>query len=60
MVQTEECVLLISDTHIGRVTPSYNVDIFKTRIEKLKHNLITVKETINRSYKLPVLKFRDF
>ena len=33
MVQTEECVLLISDTHIGRVTPSYNVDIFKTRIE---------------------------
>jgi predicted phosphodiesterase len=55
VVQTEECVLLISDTHIGRITPSYNVDVFKTRIEKLKHNLIKVKETINRSYKLPVL-----
>jgi len=29
MVDVEECVLLISDVHIGRTTSSYNVDIFR-------------------------------
>ena len=55
MVDVEECVLLISDTHIGRCTRSYNSDIFRARLRNLRDNLFKVKQIINRSYKLPVL-----
>lgn len=55
MPEQEEAVLLISDTHIGRSTPSYNLDVFVYRMEVLKENLIKVKKIINRSYSLPVL-----
>lgn len=55
MPDVEEAVLLISDVHIGRVTPTYNLDVFRYRLETLRENLIKVKRIINRSYKLPVL-----
>lgn len=55
MVETEECVLLISDVHVGRVTKSYNVDVFRARLRNLRDNFLAVKRIINRSYKLPVL-----
>jgi len=51
----EECVLLISDVHVGRVSPTYNIDIFQKRLDYLYHNLLAVKEIINKSYSLPVL-----
>jgi len=55
MVDAEECVLLISDVHIGRTTSSYDANIFRARLRNLRDNLLTVKQVINRSYKLPVL-----
>lgn len=51
----EECVLLISDVHVGRVTQTYNASVFKQRLRTLKGNLLAVKRIINKSYSLPVL-----
>ena len=55
MSNEEECVLLISDTHVGKVTKSYNPNIFRARLRFLRDNLIKVKEIINKSYRLPIL-----
>ena len=55
MVETEECVLLISDVHIGRTTRSYDSNTFRVRLRTLRDNLFKVKQIINRSYRLPVL-----
>ena len=55
MVDAEECVLLISDVHVGRTTQSYNLEEFERRLQNLYHNVLKVKEIINKSYKLPVL-----
>lgn len=38
----ETVVLFLSDTHIGKLTPSYNFDVFGERLEKLQISMMSI------------------
>jgi predicted phosphodiesterase len=51
----QEAVLLISDTHAGKLTPDYNISVFKERIENIVKNALEVILLEKKSYKIDVL-----
>jgi len=46
-------VVVISDTHVGKKTKSYNVDVFRQRMGKLLRSVLDFKNEINKAYKMP-------
>lgn len=51
----QEAVLLISDTHAGKLTPSYNISVFKERLENITKNTLEILLLEKKAYKVDVL-----
>jgi len=53
--EEEEAVLIISDVHVGKVTKSYNIDIFKERLKLVNNRMLRIIELLRNGYKINTL-----
>lgn len=53
MVKEVSSVFLISDTHVGKKTETYNSEVFEKRIKSMFDEFLEFKGTINKSYRMP-------
>ena len=53
--EEEEAVLVLSDVHVGKVTKSYNPEIFKERLKKVNTGMLRIIELLRNGYKVDTL-----
>ena len=53
--RSESVVLLISDQHCGKETPSFNADVLAQRMDTLQRNVLRIVDIIGRSYDFKAL-----
>lgn len=53
--EEEEAVLVLSDVHVGKVTKSYNPEIFKERLKKVNTGMLRIVELLRNGYKINTL-----
>lgn len=53
--EEEEAVLVLSDIHVGKITKSYNPEIFKERLKKVNTGMLRIIELLRNGYKIETL-----
>jgi len=53
--EEEEAVLILSDVHVGKITKSYNSDIFKERLNIVNNRMLRIIELLRNGYKINTL-----
>ena len=53
--EEEEAVLVLSDVHVGKVTKSYNPEVFKERLKKVNTGMLRIIELLRNGYKIDTL-----
>lgn len=53
--EEEEAVLVLSDVHVGKITKSYNPEIFKERLKKVNTGMLRIVELLRNGYKIDTL-----
>ena len=48
-------VMFISDLHVGKKTPTYDMEVFERRMKQFFNQFEEFKTTVNKSYKMPDL-----
>lgn len=53
--EEEQACLLISDVHVGKVTKTYNSDVFKKRLDHLIKSVCKITDLLRHGYKINTL-----
>ncbi len=53
--EEEEAVLVLSDVHVGKITNTYNPEVFKERLNKVNTGLLRIIELLRNGYKIETL-----
>lgn len=53
VVREISSVFLISDTHVGKKTRTFDINVFEERIKSMFDKMLDFKSVINRSYRMP-------
>ncbi len=53
--EEEEAVLVLSDVHVGKITNTYNPEVFKERLNKVNTGMLRIVELLRNGYKIDTL-----